>query len=108
MHAYYYQADGAPKPVGTRLQNPVLAKLLKSIARQGAEAYYTGPAAARAAAAISGAPLSPVPVTAGDFAGYRAIERPAVCGGFRPMADVCGSHRQEAIWLIGELERLTA
>ena len=35
-------------------------------------------------------------------------ERPAVCGGFRPMADVCGSHRQEAIWLIGELERLTA
>ena len=35
-------------------------------------------------------------------------ERPAVCGGFRPMVDVCGSHRQEAIWLIGELERLTA
>ncbi|MBL0610546.1 YkgJ family cysteine cluster protein [Aeromonas jandaei] len=34
-------------------------------------------------------------------------ERPAVCGGFRPMADVCGSHRAEAIWLIGELERLT-
>ncbi|MGY3941983.1 YkgJ family cysteine cluster protein [Aeromonas tecta] len=35
-------------------------------------------------------------------------ERPAVCSGFRPMRDVCGSHRQEAIWLIGELERLTA
>lgn len=35
-------------------------------------------------------------------------ERPAVCGGFSPMADVCGSHRQEAIWLIGELERLTS
>ena len=34
-------------------------------------------------------------------------ERPAVCGGFRPMVDVCGSHRAEAIWLIGELERLT-
>ncbi|WP_429167738.1 YkgJ family cysteine cluster protein [Aeromonas rivipollensis] len=35
-------------------------------------------------------------------------ERPAVCSGFRPMQDVCGSHRQEAVWLIGEMERLTA
>ncbi|MGL5302808.1 MAG: YkgJ family cysteine cluster protein [Aeromonas sp.] len=35
-------------------------------------------------------------------------DRPAVCGGFRPMLDVCGHHRTEAMWLIGELERLTA
>ncbi|MDR7020438.1 YkgJ family cysteine cluster protein [Aeromonas salmonicida] len=35
-------------------------------------------------------------------------DRPAVCGGFRPMQDVCGFHREEAIWLIGELERQTA
>lgn len=35
-------------------------------------------------------------------------ERPAVCRGFRPMQDVCGSHREEAVWLIGELERLTS
>ncbi len=35
-------------------------------------------------------------------------ERPAVCSSFRPMQDVCGSHRQEAVWLIGEMERLTA
>ncbi|ENY71781.1 YkgJ family cysteine cluster protein [Aeromonas diversa] len=34
-------------------------------------------------------------------------ERPAVCGGFKPMPDVCGSSRDEALWLIGELERLT-
>ncbi|MGY3927982.1 YkgJ family cysteine cluster protein [Aeromonas simiae] len=34
-------------------------------------------------------------------------ERPAVCGGFQPLPDVCGSHRDEALWLIGELERLT-
>lgn len=35
-------------------------------------------------------------------------DRPVVCGGFRPMQDVCGFHREEAIWLIGELERQTA
>ena len=34
-------------------------------------------------------------------------ERPAVCGGFKAMIDVCGRHRDEAMWLIGELERLT-
>lgn len=34
-------------------------------------------------------------------------ERPAVCGGFKPMPDVCGTNRDEALWLIGELERLT-
>lgn len=33
--------------------------------------------------------------------------RPAVCLGFRPMADVCGQSRDEALWHIGELERLT-
>ncbi|MGN5001285.1 YkgJ family cysteine cluster protein [Aeromonas sp. 80P] len=27
---------------------------------------------------------------------------------FCPMQDVCGYHREEAIWLIGELERMTA
>lgn len=34
-------------------------------------------------------------------------ERPAVCGGFKPMSDVCGRSRQDALWLIGELERQT-
>ena len=33
--------------------------------------------------------------------------RPAVCLGFRPMADVCGHNRDEALWHISELERLT-
>lgn len=33
--------------------------------------------------------------------------RPAVCGGFPAQADVCGESREQALWLIGELERLT-
>ena len=34
--------------------------------------------------------------------------RPAVCLGFRPMADVCGHNREEALVQIAEWERLTA
>ena len=35
-------------------------------------------------------------------------ERPAVCIGFRPMLDVCGESREQAMKLIGELELATA
>jgi hypothetical protein len=34
-------------------------------------------------------------------------ERPAVCLGFRPMPDVCGTDRDDAIRLIGALEAAT-
>lgn len=35
-------------------------------------------------------------------------ERPAVCASFKAMADVCGDSKEQAIWLITELERATA
>lgn len=35
-------------------------------------------------------------------------ERPAVCSGFAADIEVCGSSREEAIRLIGWLERATA
>lgn len=35
-------------------------------------------------------------------------ERPALCARFQPAADVCGNSREEALWLIGELEAATA
>lgn len=34
-------------------------------------------------------------------------ERPAVCGAFAAMADVCGGSKTEAMWLINELELAT-
>lgn len=107
MHSHYYQPDGAPKPVGTVLRNPELARLLKAIAAGGADAYYIGPAAARAAAAIADAPLSPVRVTADEFADYRAVERPPVCGRYRAYT-VCsmGPPSSGATTLLGELKML--
>lgn len=35
-------------------------------------------------------------------------ERPAVCGSFKAMSDVCGDSKDQAIWLITELERATS
>lgn len=107
MHSHYYQADGTPKPVGTVLRNPELAQLLREIATGGADAYYVGPAAARAAAAIAGAPLSPVRVTADEFADYRSVERPPVCGRYRAYT-VCsmGPPSSGATTLLGELTML--
>ena len=35
-------------------------------------------------------------------------ERPAVCGGLQPSADMCGSGRDDALAWLGRLERDTA
>ncbi len=38
---------------------------------------------------------------------YGAAGRPEVCASFPAMAEHCGSSREEALRLLGELERLT-
>jgi hypothetical protein len=38
---------------------------------------------------------------------YGRPERPAVCASFPAMADHCGSGRDEALQLLGDLERIT-
>lgn len=35
-------------------------------------------------------------------------ERPAVCGSFKPMTDVCGESKTDALWLINTLEMETS
>ncbi len=39
---YFYQPDLTPWPVGYKLKNPELSRILKDIATQGAKAFYTG------------------------------------------------------------------
>ena len=53
--AYFFTAEGAPKPVGTRLVNPAFAASLRTIASGGARAFYEGDIAAAMVAAIAGA-----------------------------------------------------
>ena len=43
--AYFLNADGTGKAQGTLLKSPALAATFKTIAENGAKAFYTGPIA---------------------------------------------------------------
>ncbi|MFS2100558.1 gamma-glutamyltransferase [Variovorax sp. Varisp85] len=88
--AYFFNADGTPKALGTRLQNPAYAKTLATIATQGANAFYTGDIAQGivdkigvTVAANDGSAITPGKTTLADLANYKAKRRDPVCGTYR-------------------------
>ena len=87
--AIFYQPDGQPKPVGALVKNPAFAAFLEKLAKLGPDSFYVGPNARTIAAAVSGAPHNPAPMTTGDFSSYEAKPRPPVCGTYRGYR-VCG------------------
>lgn len=87
--ALYYQSDGTPKPLGTIIRNPELAKLFEEIAARGADHYYRGPPAERLVAAVRSSPKHPSTMTTADVAAYEARQRPPVCGSYR-VYRICG------------------
>jgi gamma-glutamyltranspeptidase/glutathione hydrolase len=87
--SYFYAADGSPKPVGTPLANPALARTLKRIAAEGARPFYEGEIAADIVAAVTETPVNPGDLSRADLAGYEAKERPPVCRSYRVYL-VCG------------------
>ncbi len=87
--AYFYDAAGAPWPVGHVLRNPAFAKTLRRLAAAGANALYQGPLAAEIVAAVRGAPGNPGLLALEDLAGYRAKRRAALCAPYRVWR-VCG------------------
>ncbi len=87
--AIFYQADGQPKPVGTLVKNPAFAAFLEKLAKLGPDSFYVGPNAQAIAAAVSGAPHNPAPMTTGDIAAYNSKPRPPVCGTYRGYR-ICG------------------
>ncbi|WP_448189205.1 gamma-glutamyltransferase [Azospirillum sp. sgz301742] len=87
--AYFYQADGTPKPVGFLLRNPEYAVTLQAIAEKGASAFYEGPVAAEIVRTVTGHAANPGDMTEADLKAYQVKERPAVCGTYR-VYTVCG------------------
>ena len=85
----FWLADGTPKPIGTVLRNPELARLLRTIARRGADAFYVGPSARTIVATVNGAARNPSRMTLGDLASYSARQRPVLCGLYRGYR-ICG------------------
>lgn len=88
--AYFYQADGiTPKAMGTILKNPEYAGVLKTIAQQGAQAFYTGDIAKAIVNKINSHPSNPSSMTLADMADYKPKIRTAVCGHYHDHK-ICG------------------
>ncbi len=87
--SYFYDSDGAPLAIGTRLRNPDYAATLRSMQAGGANAFYAGPLAEKMVAAVNGHATNPGGLSLSDLADYVVKERPAVCAPYRTLS-VCG------------------
>jgi gamma-glutamyltranspeptidase/glutathione hydrolase len=86
--AYFFQADGTPRPVGTLLRNPQLAATLRAIAAGGADAFYRGEIAADIVRAVRAHPNRGL-LAESDLVSYEAKERPPVCSDYKRWR-ICG------------------
>ncbi len=87
--AYFYDGSGNPWPVGHILKNPELAKVLRDIAAQGADAFYRGGIARDIETKVKAHPTNPGGLTAADMADYRAKLRHPICTDYKSWT-VCG------------------
>lgn len=87
--AMFFEPDGAPRPIGSKLVNPAFAATLRAFAQMGARALQSGPVADEIIKAVGSAPARPAEMTREDLANYATIERPAVCAAYRKHR-ICG------------------
>jgi gamma-glutamyltranspeptidase/glutathione hydrolase len=80
---YFFGENGAPKAAGTRIVNPDYAGVLKRVAAEGPNAFYTGPIAAAIVEAVTKDARGAGVMTAADLANYRALRRTPLCGPYR-------------------------
>ena len=107
--AYFFGADGKPKPAGTLIRNPEFAATLRTLAEHGADAFYKGAIAQDIVAAVRAHPARPGTLSLDDLAGYRVRDGDPVCGGYRAWT-VCGmppssSGGVAVVQVMGALER---
>jgi len=88
--AFYYDASGAPWPVGHRLANPALAAVLRAIAERGSDAFYRGPIAQDLVRRVRSFPGNPGRLSEADLASYRPQLREALCDDWKARWRVCG------------------
>lgn len=77
--AYFYDASGAPWPVGHTLKNPEFAAVLKRIAAEGAKALNEGDIAQAIVDKVQKHPKNPGQLTMADMAAYQVKKRAPIC-----------------------------
>ena len=107
--AYFYHADGSPRQAGETLVNPQLAAVLRRVARDGPDVFYSGDIARDVVNAVRGHPTNPGKLSLDDLKNYRARVREPVCGPYRAYV-ICGmpppsSGGIAVLQILGDLER---
>jgi gamma-glutamyltranspeptidase/glutathione hydrolase len=93
--AYFLNADGSPKALGTVLKNPAYAATLQAMASNGANALYSGQIAQDIVTKIAvttgadGSKITPGKTTLADLANYQAKLRDPICTTYRSYW-ICG------------------
>jgi gamma-glutamyltranspeptidase/glutathione hydrolase len=105
-----FYEDGKAKMVGTRIVNAQYAATLRTIGKEGADAFYRGEIARDIVRAVR-SNAKPGDLTVADLAGYRALEREPLCGPYRQWR-VCSMAPPSAggiavLQILGILERTT-
>ena len=77
---YFFDQDGNAHKTGHLLKNPKYAAVLKRIASEGVDAFYTGEIAEKVADAVQIAENYPSKLSVEDLASYQAKEREIICG----------------------------
>ena len=85
----YFLPDGQPIAQGERLRNPAYAQVLRRLADDGAQAFYTGDIATDITRTVQRAPGNPGRLGMLDLAIYGVKERAPVCVPYRAY-EVCG------------------
>ena len=87
--ADYFLPSGAPLQAGDTLVNPDYAATLRSLAEEGADAFYGGPIAADIVGTVQGVEGNPGKLSLMDLSLYQVKQRDAVCSRYREL-QVCG------------------
>ena len=80
---YFYHPDGTSRCAKARPSRIRIAATLQSARRSDPRAFYTGDIARAIVEAVQHAPQNQGGMTLADLAGYKAVERPPVCGEYR-------------------------
>ena len=106
--ALYWQ-DGKPKTAGMVQRNPALAALLRKVAADGPDAFYSGAEGQAIVDAVATSGVNPTALTLADLAAYKVKDQDAVCAPYRQFK-VCGmgppsSGATTILQMLGTIER---